>query len=62
MADVEALKAQMDSAAVDAENDLNNVDPDALAKVATWWKRWFKKAGHKRLGRILVQYAPKEPK
>lgn len=25
--------------------------------LATWWARWYLKAGHKRLGRILVAQA-----
>lgn len=24
------------------------------AQVAAWWTKWYKTAGHKRLGRILV--------
>ena len=47
----------MDNAASDAENDLLEVDEEALRAVANWWKKWFGKAGHKRLGRILLQYS-----
>jgi len=51
----------MDNAAVDAENDAaENVPDEALAEIASWWKRHYLKAGHKRLARILLQYAPKE--
>jgi len=50
----------MDNAAAEAENDLLNVDEQALVKVANWWRKWYMKAGHKRLGRILLQYAEKE--
>jgi len=48
---------QMDEAAVEAQNDLTemNIDEKALETVTAWWKKWFMKAGHKRLGRILVK-------
>jgi len=52
--------AQMDLAANDAEAALTDVPHEALESVATWWKQHYMKAGHKRLGRILLQYAPKE--
>lgn len=61
MAFTEEDKQAMGSAAVDAENDAaENVPGEALAEVANWWKRWYIKAGHKRLARILLQYASKE--
>lgn len=46
---------QMDIAAADAQNDLVNVDPEAVEKVRVWWEKWYRKAGHKRLGRIIVK-------
>lgn len=52
----------MDLAANDAEADLKDVSVEALEAVAMWWKQWYMKAGHKRLGRILLQYVPKEQK
>lgn len=54
--------ATMDLAANDAEQELAGVSEDALQIVATWWERHYRKAGHKRLGRILLQYVPKEAK
>lgn len=61
MAFTEEDKQAMDSAAVDAENDaMENVPGDAMREVANWWQRWYMKAGHKRLARILLQYASKE--
>ena len=53
--DPEQVKADMDAAAIEAQNDLVNVDQEALEKVREWWERWYRKAGHKRLGRILVK-------
>jgi len=53
-------KDSMDIAAAAAEQDLEDVDDDALAIVATWWRKWYISAGHKRLARILLQYAPKD--
>ena len=47
----------MDSAATEAENDLNNLPDEVVLPVAQWWYKWYMKAGHKRLGRILVSIA-----
>ena len=52
-------RQKMDNAAVDAENDLEDVSDEALKEIANWWHKWFSKTGHKRLGRILLQYADK---
>ena len=61
MAFTEEDRQAMDNAAADAENDAaENVPDEALQEVANWWKKWFLKAGHKRLARILLQYASKE--
>ena len=61
MAFTEEDKQAMDNAAVDAENDsMENVPSDAMHTVANWWQKWYLKAGHKRLARILLQYAGKE--
>ena len=51
---------EMDRAATDAENDLQNVNEQSLVEVANWWRKWYRKAGHKRLGRILLQHAQEE--
>ena len=52
-------RQKMDNAAVDAQNDLEDVSDEALNIVANWWRKWASKAGHKRLGRVLLQYADK---
>jgi hypothetical protein len=49
--------AKMDAAAEQAEKDLGTVDRAAVEIVAAWWLKWFMKAGHKRLGRIMVKVA-----
>ena len=46
---------QMDDAAREAQDDLVNVDQEAVEKVKVWWEKWYMKAGHKRLGRIIVK-------
>lgn len=71
MAFTDEDRQAMDNAAADAENELNgmsdSLEPEnatitdaTLAAVANWWKRWYPHAGHKRLARILLQYASKE--
>ena len=55
-----AMPEEMDKAAAEAENDLSNLIGDGRIgcecadAFVDWWGRWFMKAGHKRLGRILV--------
>ena len=48
----------MDGAAVEAQNDFPDaVDLELLEKsgLIDWWRKWYLKAGHKRLGRIIVR-------
>lgn len=57
----------MDNAAVDAENQLSEAttNPElepGINWVIDWWYGNFMKAGHKRLGRVLVQYAKERQK
>lgn len=48
-----------DIAASEAEQDLQKIlreHPEfreGILHLASWWKKWFMRAGHKRLGRIL---------
>jgi len=64
MAFTEADKQKMDNAAADAQNDIvdSDVDQEALRVVANWRRKWVSKAGHKRLGRVLLEYADKPKK
>lgn len=46
----------MDAAAEEAKKELlNSIPQDAVERVSTWWAKWFITAGHKRLGRLLVE-------
>ena len=48
----------MDKAVQDAAQEL---DPSWTAQeVAQWWAKWYLKAGHKRLGRLLVTMSKKK--
>jgi len=51
--------AGMDAAAEEAEEDLATLDQAAVQTIAVWWAKWYMKAGHKRLGRIMVKVAKK---
>ena len=44
----------MDDAADKAAIELDKLPTEHVNTVATWWKEWYLKAGHKRLGRALV--------
>jgi hypothetical protein len=51
----EELMKQMDEAAVSAEAEFNREYINWTARdVVAWWTKWYLKAGHKRLGRLLV--------
>ena len=51
---------QMDDAAAQAEAELTKNGANWSAKeLISWWSRWYLKAGHKRLGRILVAVGKK---
>jgi hypothetical protein len=52
--------AEMDAAAREAERDLATIDQAAVETVAAWWLKWYMKAGHKRLGRMMVKVAKKK--
>jgi hypothetical protein len=59
-ANEEAMK-EMDQAAGQAANELlQNVEQWAARDVAEWWSKWYLKAGHKRLGRVLLSQAKKQ--
>jgi hypothetical protein len=48
----------MDSQAELARRELEaNLDLWSSRAMILWWDRWYLKAGHKRLGRILVELA-----
>jgi hypothetical protein len=51
---------EMDDAASTAKKELlEHLDRWSAKAVASWWAVWYLKAGHKRLGRILVDLARK---
>ena len=57
----------MDDAAVEAENNLSELSANdqltpGIDAMIDWHYRWFMKAGHKRLGRILVGIAKEQKK
>ncbi len=53
--------AKMDDAAAEARTKLEkNIGSWSALDVAAWWKDSYMRAGHKRLGRILVELAKKK--
>ena len=55
----EDKKQEMENAANEAEQDLENIPNEVLLATARWYKKWYLKAGYKRLGRIMVKVAGK---
>jgi hypothetical protein len=49
---------QFDVAASAANNEFEkmkkDLDAETLAKIQSWWKAHYMRAGHKRLGRIIA--------
>ncbi len=51
---------EMDKAAEEAAKELRqHFERWSARDVAAWWKTWYGRAGHKRLGRLLVDLARK---
>ena len=44
----------MDKARDEAEAALSRMPQDTVRLVANWWNQWYVKAGHRRLGRLLL--------
>ena len=51
----ETLKA-MDAAQDDAADAITGDDVDSFKVVAVWWDKHYRRAGHKRLARTLLEY------
>ena len=51
----EQIIKEMDDAATVAENELAELSDEEITPVAKWFHKHYMKAGHKRLGRLLVQ-------
>ena len=51
--DKNTMQQDMDSAAMAAAKELSPCK--TVAEVADWWRRWYSKAGHKHLARLLME-------
>lgn len=54
----------MDAAAFLAKQELEQMvrdDPQMVKVMSAWWNKWFGKAGHKRLGRVLSKMVVPTP-
>ena len=51
------MQMRMDTAAVKAEAQLQEMNSPNLHDIAVWWQENLAGSGHKRLGRILLKYA-----
>ena len=50
----------MDQAVETARTELLTMDQEAVKLLASWWEGNYRIAGHKRLARVLLGYAPRE--
>ncbi|MEO0106706.1 MAG: hypothetical protein ABIL70_06525 [candidate division WOR-3 bacterium] len=53
----EELLANMDKAASQAKEEFDKLPEEVKIEFARWMRRWYLKAGYRRLGRIAVNYA-----
>lgn len=51
------MMEDMDAAAIVAEEAFKAMPQTTTAPVARWWLEHYAKAGHKRLGRMMVTFA-----
>lgn len=58
---IQILKG-MDEAAEQAKEDFKTLPEETRKLAAVWVKKWYLKAGYKRLGRFLVAYAKEQEK
>jgi hypothetical protein len=52
--------SDFDAAAAKAQIALRELNHKSVMDVAVWWYAWYMTAGHKRLGRLLVDIARQE--
>jgi len=55
--DNEEMAKRMDEAALVAEREFKSMSQHETVPVARWFARNYQKAGHKRLGRMIVAFA-----
>lgn len=53
----ETLLASMDEAAQKAKEEFDQMPEDIKKVISQWMRKWYLKAGYRRLGRIMVAYA-----
>lgn len=53
----EALFAGMDEAAQKAKEEFDQMSDEVKKVFSNWMRKWYLKAGYRRLGRIVVGYA-----
>jgi hypothetical protein len=56
----EEILAGMDEAAKQAKVEFDQLPGEVKKQAALWLKKWYGKAGYKRLGRLLVAYAKEQ--
>ena len=47
---------EMDEAASEASDAISAAELTAFKVVAQWWREWYRKVGHKRLARVLLDH------
>jgi len=58
-ADMQEMERNAAKASEELEDIIASMPAKERAKLPNWWKKWYLKAGHKRLGRRLLEHADK---
>lgn len=58
----EEILRGMDEAAEKAKEEFSQLPAQTKKLAAAWVRKWYLKAGYKRLGRFLVSYAKEQEK
>lgn len=54
--ELEAAKAHVELDEFTGSMGENSPQLETVTSLANWWHKWYLKAGHKRLGRMLMEY------
>jgi alkylhydroperoxidase/carboxymuconolactone decarboxylase family protein YurZ len=58
----EELMASMDEAARQAKEEFDKLPEETRKLASAWIRKWYLKAGYRRLGRIAVSFAKEREK
>lgn len=55
--DIQEMERNAAKAGQELEDILEGMPDGTRTELPNWWKKWYRKAGHKRLGRRFMEHA-----